>query len=93
MQRIAAFVRSMLPDTNAHSPLELNERAREIVNDIDNDTGVRTAHSQRVARLYAVARDIQHAREAGAGEMTTYRLVAFLRDVFVRSYLPKLSPR
>jgi hypothetical protein len=90
MQRIAAFLRTPIAETNTPTAVELNQRAREIVDDIDNETGNRTAHSQRVARLYAVARDIQHAAEAGAKEMTAYKIVAFLADVCVRSYLPRL---
>jgi hypothetical protein len=43
--------------------------------------------------LYGVARQIQHAKEAGAGEMTVYRIVSFLFDVLKRSYLPTLAPR
>jgi hypothetical protein len=96
MQRAASFLRDRFhraQGAQSLSPADLNRRAREIVDDIDNETGNRTAHSQRVARLYAVARDIQHAAEAGAKEMSAYRIVAFLADVCLRSYLPRLVPR
>jgi hypothetical protein len=91
MQRIAALLRGIRSlDTNAPSPVELNQRAREVVDAIDNETGQRTAHSQRVARLYSVARDIQHARAAGAKDITVHEIVKFLGDVFARTYLPRL---
>jgi hypothetical protein len=78
-------------DTNPMSAAELNQRAREVWDNIADDAGSRTAHTHRIARLYGVARDIQHACEAGAGEMSVYRIIAFLASVFTRSYLPKLG--
>jgi hypothetical protein len=93
MQRIAGLLRSLLPVTDPMTPLEVNRRAREVVDAIDNETGSRTAHSQRVAQLYAVARQIQHAAEAGAKDMTAHAIVRFLADVCVRSYLPRLAAR
>jgi hypothetical protein len=46
-----------------------------------------------IENIYSIARDIQHAKEAGAGEMTVYRIVSFLFDVLKRSYLPTMAPR
>jgi hypothetical protein len=93
MQRLTAFLRKQSPDVDPLAPVELNRMARRVVDAIDGETGSRTAHSQRVARLYAVARDIQHAAESGCKEMTTYKIVAFLMAVLTRSYLPRLAPR
>jgi hypothetical protein len=97
MESTAAFLRdrlrSLIPTFDPMAPAELNQRAREVIENIDAETCTRTAHSQRVARLYAMARDIQHAKEAGAGEMTVYRIVSFLFDVLKRSYLPTMAPR
>jgi hypothetical protein len=93
MQRIAARVRDLVPTLDPMSPADINDRARAVIDAIDNETGTRTAHSQRVARLYSIARDIQHACEAGCSETTAYRIVSFLADVFVRSYLPRLAAR
>jgi hypothetical protein len=75
------------------SPADINDRARAVIDAIDNETGTRTAHSQRVARLYSIARDIQHACEAGCGEVTAYKMINFLMTVFARSYLPRLAAR
>lgn len=94
MQQTAGFLRrlrSLIP--TPMTPAELDRRARKVVEDIDAETGSRTAHSQRVAQLYGVARQIQHAAEGKCSEMTTYRLVAFLAEVCKRSYLPRLVPR
>jgi hypothetical protein len=93
MQRSAGLLRSLVPATDSMAPVDLNRRARDIVDAIDGETGSRTAHSQRVARLYAVARDIQHAAESGCKELTTYRIIAYLATVCARSYLPRLAPR
>jgi DNA-directed RNA polymerase specialized sigma subunit len=92
MQRIAAFLR----DDSAALPMsarELDRRAREVVGAIDNETGSRTAHAQRVARLYNIARDIQNACEAGCGADTARKIIGFLSTVLMRSYLPRLAPR
>jgi hypothetical protein len=97
MESTAAFLRdrlrSLIPTFDPMAPAELNQRARTVIENIDAETGNRTAHSQRVARLYSIARDIQHTKEAGAGEMTVYRIVSFLFDVLKRSYLPTMAPR
>jgi hypothetical protein len=94
MQLTAAFFRVLrAPGPEPLTPVELNRMARKVVGAIDNETGNRTAHSQRVAQLYAVARQIQHAAEAKCGEMTAHKIISFLATVFMRSYLPRLVPR
>lgn len=97
MQRAADFIRerlrSLIPPFDPMSPAELNRRAREVVDAIDDETGDRTSHAQRVAQIYGVARQIQRAGEKQCGEMTVYRIIAFLFEVCKRSYLPRLVPR
>jgi hypothetical protein len=97
MQNRAGNLRERLQaQTQAPQPLsaaELNRRAHEVIAAIDADTGSRTAHAQRVAQLYAVARMIQRAAEAKCGEVTAYGILKFLGTVFARSFLPTLAPR
>lgn len=79
------FLRERFPN-NDLSPAEINERAREIIDAIDAETGNRTAHAARVTQIYQTARLIQRARHGGARAVTAHKVVALLMLVLARSY-------
>jgi hypothetical protein len=49
------------------SPVEIDRTARAIWENIADETGRTGTHAGKVARLYLLCRDVQHARAAGAG--------------------------
>lgn len=67
------------------TPVEIDRRARAVWDDIAADTGRDLKHAQRVARLYGVCRDIQRAREAGAGGKTLMALGALVASVIANA--------
>ena len=97
MQQLTEFIRERTGPA-IFSPWELNQMARGIVDAIDAETGSRKQHAERVARLYAVLRDVQHAAEGEAKDMTVHRLVetvakvwanAFYVGVYRRAWVPR----
>lgn len=70
----------------ALSPLEMDQRARAVIDAIDAETGTRKAHAERVQRLYALGCDIQRACAGKARDVTVHKIVAFLMHVIARNY-------
>jgi hypothetical protein len=68
------------------SPWDLNQLARGIVDAIDSETGNRKAHNERVARLYAVLRDVQTAAEQEARDVTVHKMIEALAQVWANAF-------
>jgi len=66
--------------------IELNRRVRAVWDNIADETGLRTAHAKKVARLYNVCRDIQQAALEGARFATVRAVIDLIWEVAVRSY-------
>lgn len=64
-QSVSPFLRVKTPEPM--SAREIDQRARACWEAIAGETGTRRTHAMKVARLYNVCRDLQVAREEGAG--------------------------
>jgi hypothetical protein len=67
-------------------PAELNRRARAVVEKIDAETGDRRNQSARIARLYAVFRDIQQAGDRKAFDVTVWEYVKAIGAVVANRF-------
>lgn len=85
MTQLTEFVRDHTGPA-LFSPWELNQMARGIVDAIDDETGQRKGHGERVARLYAVLRDVQHAAEGEARDVTVHRMVETVARVWANAF-------
>ena len=87
MPQLTEFVRERTEAGPAvFSPWKVNQMARTLVASIDAETGNRKGHSQRVARLYAVLRDIQTAAEQEANDMTVHKFVEVIARVWANAF-------
>ena len=85
MQQLTEFVREHTGPA-MFTAWELNQMARTLVESIDTETGNRKAHTERVARLYAVLRDIQHDAEGEARDTTVHKLVETVARVWANAF-------
>lgn len=89
MPTVAVSIRATATETDR---AEMWQRAKDVVDAIDAETGVRTARNARAERLYQLGRDIQEAKRGGAKDITVHGIVTFLMRVLAQSYGFNLAP-
>jgi hypothetical protein len=82
-QKSSPFLRAIPEPLTAQ---EIDRQARAIYENIAAETGSRHTHAGKVARLYLLCRDIQHAALQGARFATVRRVLELIGEVFARSY-------
>jgi hypothetical protein len=70
---------------------ELDRRVRSVWGDIADETGLRTAHAKKIARLYNVCRDVQQAALSGARFETVRKVIELLYEVAIKSFGVRLE--